>query len=332
MIDGLKEIFTEFTQQKILVIGDVMLDDYLEGVVNRISPEAPVPVVDIIKRYDRLGGAANVALNLKHLGATPILCSVVGVCKKSDTFIELIQQECLSIEGIVRSETRKMTVKYRVLGNNVQLLRMDDEDKHQLSENEYTELIQRISTLLSEQKIAAIVFEDYDKGVISSNLIDEVVQIAEQYNIPITVDPKKRNFWDYHHISIFKPNLKELQESLLLDSVEVDDNTFETIANFMREKHHKNILLTLSEKGVIMLSMSNNELSVYKIPAHVRNVSDVSGAGDTVIATATLCLTTSMNVKHIAELANLAGGIVCEQVGVVAIEATKLYQEALKIL
>ena len=206
-----KAIFDKFSNYKILVIGDVMLDDYIVGSVSRISPEAPVPVVDIAQRYARLGGAANVAFNIKAMGSTAILCSVVGTCKKSDTFIQLLQKENMPIDGIVRSQDRKMTVKYRVLGNNVQLLRMDDEEKDELSLQDRQALLAKIKHYISTEKNIAIVFEDYDKGVISSALIDEVVAMAQQYQVPITVDPKKRNFLHYHHIDIFKPNRLEAE-------------------------------------------------------------------------------------------------------------------------
>ncbi len=323
-----KAIFDKFSNYKILVIGDVMLDDYIVGSVSRISPEAPVPVVDIAQRYARLGGAANVAFNIKAMGSTAILCSVVGTCKKSDTFIHLLQKENMPIDGIVRSQDRKMTVKYRVLGNNGQLLRMDDEEKDELSLQDRQALLAKIKHYISTEKNIAIVFEDYDKGVISSALIDEVVAMAQQYQVPITVDPKKRNFLHYHRIDIFKPNWKELREGLQLDKTELDDEVLANIRQFMQQKNHKHLLLTMSEKGVLMATLAGEELQLHRINAIVRNVADVSGAGDTTIAVATLCLAAGMDAQQIAALSNLAGGIVCEEVGVVTINKEKLLSEA----
>ncbi len=323
-----KAIFDKFSNYKILVIGDVMLDDYIVGSVSRISPEAPVPVVDIAQRYARLGGAANVAFNIKAMGSTAILCSVVGTCKKSDTFIQLLQKENMPIDGIVRSQDRKMTVKYRVLGNNVQLLRMDDEEKDELSLQDRQALLAKIKHYITTEKNIAIVFEDYDKGVISSALIDEVVAMAQQYQVPITVDPKKRNFLHYHHIDIFKPNWKELREGLQLDKTELDDEVLANVRQFMQQKNHKHLLLTMSEKGVLMAILAGEELQLHRINAIVRNVADVSGAGDTTIAVATLCLAAGMDAQQIAALSNLAGGIVCEEVGVVTINKEKLLSEA----
>jgi rfaE bifunctional protein kinase chain/domain len=206
------DIEKQIAQKRILVIGDVMIDAYLFGVVERISPEAPVPIVNLTKRNNRLGGAANVALNILSLGATPILCSVIGADDKGKEFIHMMNDLGLSTEGMVQSKTRITTTKFRIIGNNSQLLRVDEEVIHDLLPDENSELLNKISAILENSKIDSIIFEDYDKGVLTSKFIETIITKANQLHIPITVDPKKRNFNAYSQSTIFKPNLKELKE------------------------------------------------------------------------------------------------------------------------
>ena len=205
------DIFTAFNNLRVLVIGDVMIDAYCFGKVERISPEAPVPIVAVKKKENRLGGAANVAINIQALGATPVLCATIGKDDNSAILFELLQQQGLSKEGIIQSPTRTTTVKTRIIGNNHQMLRIDEEVDHNITKKEADELITRIKSLIEGQKIDVIIFEDYDKGTITQHLKNEVV--AEDYtrNIPTTVDPKKRNFNHYQHVSLFKPNLERIK-------------------------------------------------------------------------------------------------------------------------
>lgn len=326
----LNHIFETFNGKNILVIGDVMLDEYLEGKVSRISPEAPVPIVDISSRYCRLGGAANVALNLKALGANPILCSVIGDCDKSVVFEQQLHSLNMSTAGIVASKERKMTVKYRVLGNNTQLLRLDDEIRTPLCEQDYHLLADRIAALLQAGDVAGVVFEDYDKGVISSQLINEVTALAGKYNIPVTVDPKKNNFSAYHDVDLFKPNWKEMKEGLGLKCDKPDDSSIAAIKAMMEQQHFRMVMLTLSEDGVMLLYREQGEIFSTHMPTRVRKVADVSGAGDTMIAVATLALVTQVSPRQMVALANLAGGLVCEQVGVVAVNKQLFLAEAVK--
>ncbi|MBO4738884.1 MAG: hypothetical protein J5606_04905 [Bacteroidales bacterium] len=325
-------VFAQFSKLKILVVGDVMLDDYVVGTASRLSPEAPVPVVDVEKRYVRLGGAANVALNLKALGATPILCSVIGKNEKDTLFLQTMQEADLPTMGIVQSPNRKITVKHRVLANNVQLLRLDDEQRNSLSEEDRQALMGKIVQLVDEKQIDAILFEDYDKGVIDTILIDEIVKVANAKHIPITIDPKKKNFQQYHHATIFKPNFKELKEGLNVADLQINDNAFVSkIEGFMQQKQHKMLLLTLSENGVMIIENTDKGLKIEQIPAHRRHIADVSGAGDTVLSVATLCLTAQLSPKEVAEWSNLAGGIVCEYAGVVAIDKDRFYKELVNL-
>jgi len=325
---NIRQIFDDFSQLRIMIIGDVMLDDYIVGDVSRISPEAPVPVVNITSRYGCLGGAANVALNVKSLGATPILCSVIGDDRKSEEFLSLMQKENLSTSGIIKSQDRILTTKYRAIGNNMQLLRLDSEITNPLSEKDESDFCQSMLSIINTQKIDAIIFEDYDKGVITQSLIDKIITAAKEKSILITVDPKRRNFTTYHHTDLFKPNLKELQEGLHLDKCSHDSSCLQNaVTDFMVEKQHKNLLLTLSGDGVGLYFRENMTINYTHIPAHLRNISDVSGAGDTLISVATLCMAMKIEIKDVAMIANLGGGLVCEKVGVVAIDKEELGKE-----
>jgi D-glycero-beta-D-manno-heptose-7-phosphate kinase len=332
--EHLHNLFQEFEKKNILIIGDVMIDSYLWGKVDRISPEAPVPIVSLKKRENRMGGAANVALNIQNMGANPILCSVIGKDDKSHLFFELMQKQQLDISGIVTSSTRMTTTKFRIIGNNMQMLRVDEETEKDLTIEESELLFKKISIFLEGHKTDAVVFEDYDKGVITPWLIQEVVKLADRLNIPVVVDPKKKNFLNYQGVTLFKPNLKELKEGLKLDD-ELDsyEQVGDAVRRLQEKLNVKTVLTTLSEKGIYY--SQKNGLDNYltgSIPAHIRNISDVSGAGDTVISIIALCIACKTSVELMASLANLAGGIVCEYVGVMPIDKNKLLSEAIKTI
>jgi D-glycero-beta-D-manno-heptose-7-phosphate kinase len=316
----INRLFEEFNKTNILVIGDVMLDSYLWGHVERISPEAPVPIVSVNKRESRLGGAANVALNLQSLGANPIICSIIGNDSRGEEFTELLKKQKLTDAGILKSKNRITTTKFRVLGNNAQLLRVDEEMDTDITEKETNELYKKIESLINKKTISAIIFEDYDKGLINKTLIDKVVKLANSLKIFVTVDPKKKNFNFYKNVSLFKPNLKELKEGLKID---IDTKNIKDINKAASILHSRNkidiVLLTLASEGVYISKKSKTNISKL-IPAHKRNIADVSGAGDTVISVATLCLAAGLAVEDVARISNLAGGLVCEQVGVVPIQ------------
>lgn len=328
-LNELNQLFEDFQKLNILIIGDVMVDAYYWGKVDRISPEAPVPIVSVNKKESRMGGAANVALNIQAMGATPILCAVIGEDEEGDEFVDLLQKNGQSDHGIIRSAERKTTKKTRIIGNNHQMLRVDAEDVHPLSKVEISAFYSQIEKVIKEQSIDAIIFEDYDKGVIVPTLIDKVVDLAEKMNIPTAVDPKKRNFTAYKKVSLFKPNLKELKEGLKIDfKMDQLDGLKSAIEKLESILQNKKTLVTLSEHGVYIHSKSEK----HHIPAHHRDITDVSGAGDTVISVATLCLAMNQEAKVIAELSNLAGGLVCENVGVVPIDKSRLLMEAQKLI
>ena len=320
--------FQKFSSLNILIIGDVMMDTYLWGTVDRISPEAPVPVVSVTKKENRLGGAANVALNIQSLGAKPVVCAVVGDDQDGLEFFKLLDKQGLSKEGILTIPGRITTVKTRVIGHNQQIVRVDAETDEQISEKYENLAFGRIQEILSKQSIDAIIFEDYDKGFLSEELISKTVILANQKNILTVVDPKKRNFLYYKNISLFKPNLKELKEGLKVDINPSDISQINDAVDLLQQNlQAKSIMVTLSDQGVYISSAKGNKV----IPAHVRKIADVSGAGDTVIATATLCLAAGMEDFKSAAVANLAGGLVCEQVGVVPISYDLLLSEAKKL-
>lgn len=323
-----KKIFNRFDGLNVLIIGDVMIDSYMWGKVERISPEAPVPIATITNTEDRLGGAANVALNIRAMGANPILCSVVGDDEKAKLLISLMKKLDMTEEGICFSKQRETTVKTRILGNKIQMLRVDQEISNPLSENDEKEFIKSILGILSQKHIDAIVFQDYDKGVITQNVISEIVKAANKKSIPTTVDPKKRNFLSYKDVTLFKPNLKELKEGLKIDFELPLLNNLIDASNLLQQKLRPNmVFITLSEYGVFIADYNLKDKNMIIIPAHSRSISDVSGAGDTVISVATLCLALKLPFKSIAEIANLAGGLVCEQVGVVPIDKNLLLSE-----
>lgn len=324
----IKETFKSFNELNVLIIGDVMVDSYMWGKVNRISPEAPVPIVAIQSKEKRLGGAANVALNIQAMGANPILCSVIGIDFDGQQFLELLKKQKLSQKGILKSRTRITTNKTRIIGNNHQIVRVDEEDEEDISASEVDQLLQLILFILQHDKIDVIIFEDYDKGLITPKLIKSVVDMAKKRNIPIAVDPKKKNFNFYKGVTLFKPNLKELREGLKLDFDVDNTKEFQKAVSSFRIKQKINTaLITLSEKGIHTNSRSVKET----LPAHIRNIADVSGAGDTVISVAALCLALELHPVLTAALSNLAGGLVCEEVGVVPIEKSKLLEEALEL-
>jgi len=328
--------FKAFNNLNVLIIGDVMIDSYLWGDVSRISPEAPVPIVVVNKRENRLGGAANVILNIQSLGANPIICSVIGNDSKGNCFIDLLEQQGITSEAIVKSDQRITTTKYRIVGNNMQMLRVDEEMEHEINEKETKQLIKNIENQVNSKQIDAIIFEDYDKGVISPLLIANVVKIANKYHIPIAVDPKKKNFLHYKGVTLFKPNLKELQEGLKLDHKPQQQKELADISQILHKEFNINIVMaTLSEAGVFVSAKKKNTKTTYSdylIPAHFRKISDVSGAGDTVISVASLCLALKIEPDLLAQISNIAGGLVCEEVGVVPVNKKRLLEEVINLL
>ena len=318
----------QFKNLKILVIGDVILDAYYSGKVNRISPEAPVSILDIEKKEYRLGGAANVALNIQGLGASPILCSVLGSDFAGKQVLELMNKHSLSIAGMSSSAARITSLKTRLVSNHHQLLRMDEEQNDLIADLDHKSLIARIIDLLNSEQPDAIIFEDYDKGVISAVLIQAIISEARKRKIAITVDPKRRNFLSYAGVTLFKPNLKELRDGLNQQDISSDPESLYQAYNFLNDvMPTEMVLFTLSGNGMFIAS----EKESHHVEAHQRNIADVSGAGDTVISVATCALASGLGMHEIAYISNFAGGWVCQYPGVVSIDAKTLKNEISKI-
>ncbi len=320
---NIKKLFQTFNDKKVLIIGDSMIDAYLWGEVNRTSPEAPVPIVEVKKHENRLGGAANVALNLKALGANPILCSVIGTGERGVLFVKLMKESNLSTEGILSTNKRKTTIKTRVIAENKHQLRIDEEETSPIEQAE--EFLKLTISLIND--IDVIILQDYNKGVLTSEIIEKVIGSANKKGIPTIVDPKKLNFNSYKNCTIFKPNLAEIKTGMKVDFDANNIAEIEKATSELRKKlSAKGVLLTLSEKGICI----NSEKEFKYTPAFKRNIIDVSGAGDTVISVASLCLASKMDYTDLSVLSSLAGGLVCEDVGVMPINKEKLLEQALK--
>ena len=317
-------LLNRFKSKKILVLGDVMLDSYLVGKVNRISPEAPVPVVQLQKKARRLGGAANVAKNLVALGAQVSLSSVIGNDNEGKKIKELALKYGMNTDCLLLSENTETTVKTRVIGNNQQLIRIDYEDQNEIVKNDQEALLKEIAKAF-ENGIDALILEDYNKGVLSKEMIAKVISMAKQKEIFVSVDPKMNNFFEYKGVDLFKPNLKELKEGLNCSFLfPSQKEQFEAAIDQLHQKLQNKIsFVTLSEHGVFI----NDNTNKFYIEAHLRNIADVSGAGDTVIATATLCMISDCTIEQTAQISNLAGGMVCEKPGVVSIDLHQFEKE-----
>ncbi|MEQ9404152.1 MAG: bifunctional ADP-heptose synthase [Cyclobacteriaceae bacterium] len=321
--NSISEIFEAFKGKTVLILGDVMVDSYLYGNVKLSEPDPLGPVLSASKREKRLGGAANVAMNVQALGATPILCSIVGDDKDGTILEQLLEYENMTSKGIIKSQNRVTTVKHRIFSGTQQMFRVDYEDAHSLIDLDRKSLLSHIKNLMEECDL--IIFEDYDKGALDPIVIRETIKLARKKNIPTAVDPKDRNFLSYKDASLFKPNVKELKDGL---GVEFDVDDIKEIEKAV-EQLHKTIksdseLLTLAGKGIFY--QKGKDKGSYK--AYLRKIVDVAGAGDTVISIAGLCLTLDLPISFMAELANLGGGMVCEYPGAVPVNRDQLLVEA----
>jgi rfaE bifunctional protein kinase chain/domain len=318
------DLFEQFNKLNILIIGDVMIDRYLEGKVSRISPEAPVPVVNLQSRESRLGGAANVALNIKALGATPYLCSIIGKDENGQEFLDLLPENQLPSKGIIQSKNRITTVKTRVIASSQHLLRVDQEDSSFIGQEDEALLLKKIKELLDQKTIHAILFQDYNKGVLTDTVIKAVILEALKKDIPTAVDPKNHNFWSYKHVDLFKPNLKEIRDQIPQANIQPSLEPLQFAAKKIKaELGNKYTLITLSEHGIFLNAGQDSVI----LPTQPRQIADVCGAGDTVISVSTLGLALGIDMKKVALLANLAGGQVCERVGVVPVDKAQLERE-----
>lgn len=317
-------LFSGFTNLKVAVVGDVMLDTYWWGNVDRISPEAPVPIVALDHKELRIGGAGNVALNTVALGAPTVLFSVIGNDDDGKALVGLLNHHHVQTSYIIRSQNRITTNKTRIICRNQQMMRLDAEMINDITEEEQQFLLHNFETFLQKEKPSVVIFEDYNKGVLTEPVIEKMISLCTFHNVITTVDPKRKHFFAYKGVTMFKPNLKEVKDGL---NVLVDDINLTFLQDIHRQLadrlDHSVSLITLSEKGVFFQSGAASGI----LPTYVRNIADVSGAGDTVIAVASLVYAATQNIELAANLANMAGGIVCEQVGTIAINRDTLLGE-----
>lgn len=323
------KLFGSFNGMKIGVVGDVMLDTYWWGHVERISPEAPVPVVALDRKEYRIGGAGNVALNLSCLGAKVSMLSVIGTDEDGTALTKLLINNGIGVDEILQSDSRITTSKSRIISRNQQMMRLDSEITDDLSPEMEQLLIQQAEVYIQREKPDAIILEDYNKGVLTENVIKQVIALCKSNGVLTSVDPKRKNFLSYKQVDIFKPNMKEVKDGLNMLVDDVNEHMLNDIHERLREKlHHHISFITLSEKGVFFRKDDNSRI----VPSHRRNIADVSGAGDTVIAVASLLYAATGDVELMAEVANIAGGLVCEEVGTVAINKVRLLQECKLLL
>jgi rfaE bifunctional protein kinase chain/domain len=323
------QLFEGFATTKIGVVGDIMLDTYWWGGVDRISPEAPVPIVSLQRKETRVGGAANVALNLRALGAPTTLFAVVGKDTEGIDLNALLNAEGIDTQYIYSSASRVTTNKVRIMGRNQQMMRLDHENTHDINEAESKAILDHFYAYVEKEQPALIILEDYNKGVLTPEIIQAIIAFCNQKGIPTAVDPKQKNFLAYQNCTLFKPNLKEVKEGLKMEIPGVDLANMHQVHQALKAAlHHTISFITLSEHGVYYAQDNKEQL----IPTHIRNIADVSGAGDTVIAVASLVYAYSKDMALAAEIANIAGGLVCELVGTAPIDKTLLVNEVKKLL
>ena len=328
-VNDIQSLFTSFTTTKIGVVGDIMLDTYWWGVVDRISPEAPVPIVSLQRKETRVGGAANVALNLRALGAPTTLFSVIGKDAEGTELASLLNKEGINTSYIHESETRVTTNKVRIMGRNQQMMRLDHEHTNDITAEQEAALLAGFYKYVETEKPSLIILEDYNKGVLTPNIITSVIDYCNEKGIPTAVDPKQKNFLAYKNCTLFKPNLKEVKEGLKITIGDITVQNMNKVHTALNESLHNAIsFITLSEHGVYFSDGQAQKL----IPTHIRNISDVSGAGDTVIAVASLVYASSKNMLLAAEISNIAGGMVCELVGTAPINKKDLAAEVVQLL
>ena len=318
-IKRLEQIRKNFAGKRIAVFGDMMLDCYFWGEVQRISPEAPVPIVEVDEEFYRFGGAANVAFNILKLGGIPLPIGVIGADNDGDKFISLMNNIDISSKGIIIDENRPTTAKIRVIADHQHVVRIDKESKKNINHK----IEKQIFKFLSENidSIDGIILQDYNKGVLTKNLIGNIIQLANKEGKIIAVDPKFKNFFEFKNVTVFKPNRSETERVFGM-KIEDDKDIDTAGAKLLENLHAKYVLLTLGKEGIALFEKGEK---AKRIGTKARKVSDVSGAGDTVISTLTIALAAQANISEAAYLANFAGGLVCEEVGIVPIEIDKLF-------
>lgn len=329
MAIDLDNIFSGFSGMKVAVIGDVMLDTYWWGNVERISPEAPVPVVALSKKEKRIGGAGNVALNVEELGASVAVITILGDDEDGIELKKLLHEKNIDTSFILESKKRITTNKIRIISRNQHMMRLDAEHTSDIEGADEEELQNQIEKYINSEKPDVVILEDYNKGILTPAIIERTITFCNERSIPTAIDPKRKNFFSYKNATLFKPNLSEAITALNIIPEEVSLELLEEIHFALKDKlDHKISLVTLSEKGVFYQEENHKNI----IPSHRRKIADVSGAGDTVIAVASLVYAATKDINLSAEISNIAGGIVCEEVGTVPINKERLLAECKRLL
>lgn len=305
----MKDLIKKIWRKKVIVLGDMMLDSYQWGRVDRISPEAPVPIIAIDREEYRLGGAANVALNLTALGAQAYPIGVTGNERNAKEMRKLFKQHKLDTDGLIAEKGRKTTIKTRILAVNQQIARIDIEDSSWISQDTENEILGKIASQIKTADL--MIIEDYNKGLLSEKLIGETLKLCKEYELPVAVDPKQKNFFAYQEVDIFKPNYLELQTNLGIK--------FESEADFLEGATQsldllkcKYLVVTHGAKGMYIFS---KDMPTQHLPSYAREVYDVSGAGDTVISALALAYCAGADIKQAASFANHAAAVVCGKLG-----------------
>ena len=321
--ERLTSLCDQFVGKRVVVVGDLMLDRYFWGTVGRISPEAPVPVVEVDSESTRLGGAANVANNIASLGGVPIMVGVVGDDDAGEILKSIVQDQGFPTSGIILDESRPTTLKTRVIAHNQHVVRIDHEVKTEISEDVQQKILKSIEQQIDS--IDGIILEDYNKGVLGKSLIVRILEMAKKKRKIVTVDPKFNNFFVYKDVTVFKPNRKETEEALGA-RLQTDTSIEKAGKELLHRLNAENVLLTLGEKGMTLFERDG---TITNVPTAARKVADVSGAGDTVVSTLTVALAAGADIRESATLANVAGGIVCGEVGIVPIDKQLLFETVL---
>jgi len=312
-------LLPDFSDLHIIVIGDVMIDRYISGSIRRISPEAPVPVVEMENIENRLGGAANVAINLSALGAQVTLISIAGDDEDGELLIHMTKNIAGANHRILKLSDRKTTVKTRIMSSNQHILRIDKEDLHEINSEVAEWIMLSLQEITELNKVDGIILQDYNKGLLTEALISKIISFSQQNNIATFVDPKEKNFFSYAGCTVFKPNKKEVLKAIQYQTTDLDE-----VDSLLRQKlGHKITFITLGSDGVYI----HDGISGHKSSTAPRSIVDVCGAGDSVISVVSLCFLKGMDAQNLAIIANTAGGQVCEVPGVVSVDKDKLQQE-----
>ena len=318
------KIFEAASGKRICIIGDIMLDRYMFGNVNRISPEAPVQVFDLKESISKLGGAANVSLNIKSLGAEPFLIGVIG----NDGAGKILRDEMRNLgqdtSGLITDSSRPTTCKTRVISDSHHLIRIDNESKQDISAQIESQIISKLGEIGNDTNY--IILQDYNKGVLTKPLIKKILAHAVKKKIKVLVDPKFENFFEFKETFLFKPNRKELEDAFGKKLKTAGDPN-ELVMSLIKKLKCKNVVLTLGEHGMRIYSRENGKIVVSSVKTVAKKVADVSGAGDTVISTMAFCLSGGAGVRDAAYIANIAAGIVVEEVGIVPVRRDKLFKK-----